>query len=320
MKNQPDITVVLPVFNGMKYIKECIESILDQDFQNFELIICDDCSTDDSYRYITKINDARVKIYKNNVNIGLFKTLNKLIDLSQANFIHLFSQDDIMCPDCLKETVKFNKRFPDLPLSYSNLYHIDSLGLIIKEGELHEGIEYISDEHHSITSILSGSMPGNIANVTLKKAHVQRAGYFDEGMKFAGDFDLWCRLSNENGIGYINKRLIKLRSHSEQLSRQDHMQIYWLREVNKVLRDFYPRLNKKDIRRADFSLKWRTQTSFFDIYISMLFRSQLEYSKQYFKELRNEYAIFPLLARWLIVRSLRTINLEKKIYSFFVYK
>ncbi|PSO83704.1 MAG: hypothetical protein BRC41_11810, partial [Cyanobacteria bacterium QH_9_48_43] len=95
------ISVVMPVYNGANYIREAVESILNQTFTDFEFIVIDDCSTDRSWEILTKYanQDQRVKLFKNEENLGVTKSLNKGLKLAQGDYIARQDADDVSLPE-----------------------------------------------------------------------------------------------------------------------------------------------------------------------------------------------------------------------------
>lgn len=93
--NTPLVSVVMPVYNGEKYLPEAIDSILKQTFTDFELLLINDASTDNSEKIINSYNDSRIIYIKNEQNLGLIKTLNKGLDLAKGEYIARMDQDDI---------------------------------------------------------------------------------------------------------------------------------------------------------------------------------------------------------------------------------
>ena len=91
----PLVTVLMPVYNGEKYLAEAIESVLNQTFADFELLIIDDCSSDNSVEIIQSYNDNRLKLIINEENIGQSKTLNKGIEFAKGKYIARLDQDDL---------------------------------------------------------------------------------------------------------------------------------------------------------------------------------------------------------------------------------
>src|SRR4051812_47939904 len=101
----PQISVILPVYNGGAYLVQSVQSVLSQEMTDFELLIVDDCSSDGSLGYLQSIDDKRVRLYNNETNKGLFYNLNFLINKSHSPLIKLWSQDDIMYPNCLERFI-----------------------------------------------------------------------------------------------------------------------------------------------------------------------------------------------------------------------
>ena len=98
------VSVVIPVFNGMPFLKETIDGILNQTYSNFELIIINDGSTDDSEEYIETLKDSRIRYISQN-NIGLCNTLNKAFSLAKGTYIFRNDQDDISEPKRLEKQI-----------------------------------------------------------------------------------------------------------------------------------------------------------------------------------------------------------------------
>ena len=127
------ISIILPVYNGGSFLKLSIESVLNQNFKNFEFFIIDDCSNDGSREYLDELKDKRIVYFKNSTNKGLFFNLNFLIEKSTTNLIKLWAQDDIMYPNCLLTIIDFHKQHPDLSFSYSKYTIIDEFGNLIPD-------------------------------------------------------------------------------------------------------------------------------------------------------------------------------------------
>jgi glycosyltransferase involved in cell wall biosynthesis len=110
---KPEITVLMPVYNAEKYLAEAIASVLNQTFTNFEFLIIDDRSTDSSVNLILSFTDARIKFFQNENNSGIAATLNRGINLAQADWIARMDADDICFPDRLQKQYDFIKSHPD---------------------------------------------------------------------------------------------------------------------------------------------------------------------------------------------------------------
>ena len=101
------ISVVLPVYNGGSYLVSSGESVLQQNYTDFEFLILDDFSTDNSWQYLNSLSDKRITLFKNEKNNGLFCNLNFLIKKSKSNLIKIWAQDDIMYTNCLENFFQF---------------------------------------------------------------------------------------------------------------------------------------------------------------------------------------------------------------------
>ena len=232
----PEITIILPVYNGGHYLVESVNSVLTQSFTNFELLIIDDCSTDGSWKYLSGLTDSRVKLIKNETNQGLFYNLNFLIKKSSSDLIKLWAHDDIMLSNCLQSFVSFHNTHPEIGFSYSQRIMIDENGVIKENNNIDTTPEIISKELHALIAYCTGSIAGNIANVCIQKKALMKVGLFNETMKISADFDMWVRIAEFFPVGHINHKLIKLRDHKNQLSRNEKYFIEHVREDFTVYR------------------------------------------------------------------------------------
>ena len=224
------ISVILPVYNGIKYLEQSVVSILNQEHENFEFLIVDDCSDDGSWEYLQSLQDKRVKVYRNKKNAGLFFNLNFLIKVSNGALIKLWSQDDVMEVNCITEVLAFHQRYPQVGFSYTDRHFIDADGTYLNLGKIDETPELISPALHARIAFITGSIAGNIANVTINRTALDEVGLFNETMKISGDFEMWVRLAKERPVGFVKLPLIRLRIHKEQLSGQEKYFIYHLKE------------------------------------------------------------------------------------------
>lgn len=129
--NNPAISVLMPVYNGERFLKEAIDSILSQTFTDFEFIIINDGSTDNTENIILSYKDERIVYIKNDVNLKLIKTLNKGVDLARGKYIARMDADDISLPTRLEVQYKFMERHPELAAISSWVNYISDKNKII---------------------------------------------------------------------------------------------------------------------------------------------------------------------------------------------
>jgi len=276
-----DIVVILPVYNGGNYLKLSVESVLKQTVRDFDFYILDDCSTDGSWSYLCSIKDDRVKLFRNETNRGLFYNLNYLIQSSGPTLIKLWSQDDIMYPQCLEKTIAFHKTNPDIGFSYSGRDIINEEGIIQKVDFIDQTPERISPELHARIAFFTGSIAGNIANVTINRKALHEVGLFSENMKISGDFDMWVRLAQHHPVGFIKDPLIQLRDHKNQLSRQETYYIYHLTEDLQVYRFLLGYVSEKYRESGMFMLRNYKLMFYYTIMIKCFLKGNWRVAKKF---------------------------------------
>ncbi|HVG42668.1 MAG TPA: glycosyltransferase [Chitinophagaceae bacterium] len=284
----PKISVILPVYNGGKYLIKSVLSVLDQSLTDFEFLILDDCSKDGSWKYLNSIQDKRVYVFKNETNKGLFYNLNFLIKKSASPLIKLWSQDDVMLPNALAEIVAFHQQLPNIGFSYTAVDYIDENDVaIIKPVKIDTTPTVIDTELHAKISFESGSIAGNIANVTLSKPALDKVGLFNEAMRMSGDFEMWVRIAQYYDTGFLNKPLIILRDHSGQLSRAEKYNLNVLEEdisVYKYLFKYVPEPLKKYGKEH---LRNNRMVYFFTLMLKTLMKGKIVTALQFWKSINK---------------------------------
>ncbi|MGB8192871.1 MAG: hypothetical protein WCF67_13165, partial [Chitinophagaceae bacterium] len=260
-------------------------------------------------------------LFRNENNRGLFPTLNFLCRQADAKLIKLWSQDDIMNPDCLQETVNFHNKYPGISFSYSDRTHIDENGNPAPSDLLVDHTpEYIPRELHDKIAMYTGSIAGNIANVAIVKDKLAEAGYFDESMIIAGDFDIWVKLTEKYDIGRIPKPLIQLRDHSGQLSRSWEKYIRHIKEEKKIFAALFARV-KPDLKKfGRHNIRWRKNPLYFSFMMQAARKKKWKFVKEFSKEL-SEYDSLPLLAgRWVFLKLRRMLGIKDSTDNKFLFE
>lgn len=119
------VTIVTITYNSACFVRQAIESVLSQSFSEFEYIICDDCSTDNTWEIIQQYQDPRIKAYRNEKNIGEYPNRNKTLNIANGNYIIWIDGDDILYPHGLEFMVKMLDAFPESAMALVNEYRPD---------------------------------------------------------------------------------------------------------------------------------------------------------------------------------------------------
>ena len=279
------ITVILPVYNGMKYLDFSIKSVLQQTCREFEFLIIDDCSTDGSWEYLTYLKDSRVRVFNNSKNRGLFYCLNFLITKSTGKYIKLWAQDDYMYPDCLNRIIEFHSINPGIGFSYSGRDHIDDKGEMIPNSNIDNTPTIIYRELHNRIAFSVGSIAGNIANVTLSRESLKKVGLFNEDMKISGDFEMWIRLAKYYPIGFIREPLVQLRNHKGQLSQQSAYYIFHLKEDIISYNYLFSYISEKERKEGKFLLRNHKLLFYFTLMVKAFLKGDFKTTTSFFRAL-----------------------------------
>lgn len=199
------ISIIMPTYNVEKYVGQAIESILNQTYKNFELIIVDDGSTDNTFSILKKYSkrDARIKIFKNSRNLKIVKTLNKGLKLATGKYIARMDGDDISLPTRLELEKKYLDNNPDVDIVSSQIYGIDESGKIINKKKYPVTKKYIKKSMKFLPSLAHFWL-------ARKEAYIKLREY--RNIPYAEDYDLLLR-GMKLGLTYVNlpEYLYKLR-------------------------------------------------------------------------------------------------------------
>lgn len=206
MTSNPLISIVLPVYNAEKFLKEAIESILTQSYTNYEFIIINDCSTDASWKIIQeyKQKDDRIVAIKNNINLKLSKTLNKGISLSKGKYIARMDADDVSMPDRFEKQVSFLEANNDVGIIGSNII------IINEKNEVIGYRKYQLDDKNIKKNIFYFSPFAHPA-VILRSSVLEKAGYYNDDFNPAEDYELYFRIGKYSDFANIDQNLLKYR-------------------------------------------------------------------------------------------------------------
>jgi len=205
--------VVIPVRDGAQYVGEALQSILDQDLPDIEVIVVDDGSSDDSAAIATSIGDrdGRVKVVANRGK-GIVDALNMAISLARAPLVARMDGDDVSLPNRLRLQVACFDADTDLQLLGTAGLRIDRDGKPLKPMDVPIGNEPLRDA-------LARYNPMLHPTVMFRTEAVRRVGGYRHAFTYAEDYDLWLRLSETGKLANMDARLVKLRSHPGQVSR-----------------------------------------------------------------------------------------------------
>lgn len=224
------ISVVLPVYNGSQYLHQSIQSILDQTYGDFELLIIDDCSTDSTPAIIAgfQARDSRIRSVRHEKNRRLPGSLNTGFRMARGDFVTWTSDDNLYKPTAFQEMAGFLDEHPDIGFVYSDYDLIDEKGEIIRVVSAGDW------KTLGLTDVIGGCF--------LYRRHIhEMIGYYDESTYLAEDLEFELR-AMVNGFGFqpLHRNLYQYRDHPGSLTSTKSRQI--LRVNADVIRKYFPRM------------------------------------------------------------------------------
>lgn len=214
------ISIALAAYNGEKYIGEQIDSILVQTYQDFELIVCDDCSTDNTWQILEEYTkrDRRIKIYRNETNLGFKKNFEKAITLCKGDYVALSDQDDIWMENHLEVLLQ---NIGNKSIACGNSLLVDSEGnsKSIKLNE-YEGLLCFDDAKYIYRSLLNGNCLQG-ANMLMPLGFANKCLPIPNGVPYHDAWFAACACL-DNGISYLFEIINKYRQHGENITFISH--------------------------------------------------------------------------------------------------
>lgn len=225
MNKHPLVSIIIPCYNHENFLDDCLNSILAQTYPNIEVLICDDCSPDDSYEKILSFKERlenrfeNVVILKNEINCGVTKNVNRMLEIAKGEFIKTIASDDCMSPDAIFEMVNFLLDNPQVDVVVSN-------GVKVPEEQHYpnfngdiiytEAPDFSKDDFFTRVAYCNQiSAPAAMVRFSV----YEKFGMYDQDVKVE-DFEFWLRIlkQNQTTFDFLNKNLIYYRINQNSMS------------------------------------------------------------------------------------------------------
>ena len=257
MNSKPKISVICPAYNHENYVKETLDSILNQTYNDFEIIIIDDCYTDNTVNVIKNYNDPRIKLLTKDYNKGINDSINIGLNYVQGDYTVLMGTDDTMENDYLENVYNTFLKNTDIDIIYSNLIVIDENSNIVKTKKGNELIWILplfKDKYEILNKLfLNGNClysPGMAVNTELLK----QISPFDNSIINMQDYQMHINLLLKGDYLILDKPGIRYRSslkHHSISSRNKNTRSREMAEIPKLL-DTYLQINDLDVLKRIF--------------------------------------------------------------------
>lgn len=301
--SHPLVSVIIPCYNAEKYVDSAVRSIINQTYKNLEIIVTDDCSTDGTFAILKKFatEDSRIKLYKNEINLKIVKTLNKMVQLAKGKYIARMDADDISLPNRIEKQVEFLEENPDIAFCGTNAF-------IINENSKRTGKTSLPITAESNKFFLQFYSTFFHPTVMIR-SEIYTQNLYDEDFLYAEDYELWARMIFQENLKSVNlsERLFKYRTFEKQSSaiHQEKQILASSRIFNRY--SIVSSENKEFHKNLFFTHKCKKS------------KDELEYAKDIFKKLSKQKLKFSFDAIQKLLFSIYK-NYSKIIFFKFALK
>lgn len=226
---KPRVTVLTTVYNGLPYLREAIESTLNQTYSDFVYLIIDDASTDESVECIKSYKDPRMRLVRNEHNLGTSDSINRGLSMIDTPYVVRLDQDDVSMPNRIEEQIDFLEKHPDISIVCSWEYMIDSSGKKLREWKRN-----LRNYGDFIGFVLLGLCPIWHPSITFRKEAMVNAGGFNAEYARAEDFEVTTRLALKRFNAAVVPRfhLLQRQHNRRQSTMHDDAQANVARRVH----------------------------------------------------------------------------------------
>ena len=243
----PQITVLMTVYNGGNYLKPTVQSVLNQTFKDFEFLIIDDCSKDNSLEIIRSFGDARIRIHKNETNVGQTRSLNVGLRLAAGSYVARIDADDVAFSRWLETQLSFIEHHPQNTVVSASAVIIDH------EGRVKRLLKSLSSPEDILLKTLTSTPINHVGSLMHKDAVLESGGY-NENFRVAADYELWSRLLVRGLVlTSTGEALTAIRVHGLSVSRQEKDSAAF-REVSSIIEKNFHELAKYTITEQEARL------------------------------------------------------------------
>lgn len=250
----PTVTVVIPTYNAITYLPETLKSLLNQTFNDFEVIIVDDGSSDRTQEWVGNLTDARIKGVVQ-INQGVAVARNQGIALASGKYIAFLDSDDLWKPTKLEKQVECLEENPDVGLVNTWIENIDEQGNYLTTVQTPESGSNAWNQIIEENLILCGSVP------MIRRSCFEDVGVFDTNLLSAEDWDMWIRIAAKYSFAVIREPLVSYRQHLKSKSNNLHKHLFHrLKVIDKTFQSVpadLQYLKDRAYGRAYLSIAWK---------------------------------------------------------------
>lgn len=210
--SSPIVTVIITSYNHEKYLRECLDSALSQDFADCEFIVIDDNSKDSTHE-ILKEYASKMQIVMNTENHGTYGVLNQGLEMAKGKYCAILNSDDVWLPEKIKKQVELLETEDKMTFCHTYGRFIDASGKEVDGKPM--GFAFPKTPTGNALAIFVTNNSAIASAVMMRTGTARKIGGFDASFKNLGDWDMWLKMSEEGGVGFVDEELTLYRIHGE---------------------------------------------------------------------------------------------------------
>jgi glycosyltransferase involved in cell wall biosynthesis len=244
----------MPTWNGEPFVADALQSVLAQGYENFELLVLDDASTDGTLDAVSQVRDARIQVHRSRRRLGLAANWNRCLELARGEYVKLFFQDDLLAPDALERLMVSLEAEPEACLSFGRRTFVSSgSGAVKAPGSIYSDVletfyaragktvrgvdlvrEALAGERDLTTNVV-----GEPSFVLMRREAALSASPFDTRLRQLCDWDFWLRMSRGSPMCRVDACVGTFRLHARSATSLNHAQGPLYREHSRFLRNVW---------------------------------------------------------------------------------
>ncbi|MCW8934269.1 MAG: glycosyltransferase [Gammaproteobacteria bacterium] len=321
------ISVVIPTYNCANYLLQAISSVINQSYTDFEIIVVDDGSTDNTKSIIHSISDKRLQYVIQN-NQGASAARNHGLELAKGEFIAFLDADDTWFPDKLKTQIQVFDEFPDATAVFSNFHITTTDGEILSDNGIYQDYAIFKNERKSLEDLFSfhenNIYTGNIfdslflgnfiktSSFMVRRSAIETTGFFDINLITQEDYDLWLRLALTGPFAYINKPLLNRSKRLGQLTGASN-KLRIAKDVVTVVEKF---ASSDELSLSKVIIKKRLRQKYRDLSLNFLSQNESNKARSILIRSIKQTGFSPstvALLGWSLIPDTLSLFLRKRI-------
>lgn len=228
------VTICIPVYNMESSVAAAIESAINQTYDNIEILVLDNCSTDNTFSIATRYTPRGVRVEKNPTNLGAYGNHNRCIELASGSWIKFLHGDDDLLPNCVEMMIAaIDNCKQQVSLATCGAICLDDEDREVRRTYTPER-NIVLDRSNSLDLLLVGNIVGTPTMTIIRRDDIARFGQFDTDMEPASDGEMWYRFMNEGRTLFLAEHLVAIRDDPpECIAKRSRLQVKFLNQIFK---------------------------------------------------------------------------------------